>query len=61
MQRKILKFIQGVEFDLIESLPNNGNKYLLIFVDFREEFSNFKISVKYTYNFVQLAKRCFTN
>ena len=31
MQRKNLKFIQGVDFDLIEKLPNNGIKYLLIF------------------------------
>ena len=61
MQRKSFEFLQGVQFDLIESLPNNGNKYLLIFVDFREEFFNSKLSVKNTHNFVQLAERCFTN
>ena len=37
MQRKNLKFIQGVDFDLIETLPNNGTKYLLIFDDSCEE------------------------
>ena len=26
MQRKDLKFIEGVDFDLIENLPNNGTK-----------------------------------
>ena len=30
MQRRNLKFIQGHDFELIESLPNNGTKYLLI-------------------------------
>ena len=29
MQRKNLKFIQGVDFDLIENLPNNGTKFCL--------------------------------
>ena len=52
MQRKSFEFLQGVQFDLIESLPNNGNKYLLMFVDFCREFSNFKLSVKNTHNFV---------
>ena len=33
MQRNNLKFIQGVDFDLIENLFRNGNKYLLIFDD----------------------------
>ena len=33
MQRKNLKFIKRVDFELIENLPNNGTKYLLIFVD----------------------------
>ena len=28
MQRKNLKFIQGVDFELIENLPNNGTNYL---------------------------------
>ena len=39
MQRKNLKFVQGVEFDLIEILPNNGTKYLLISDDSCEEIS----------------------
>ena len=39
MQRKNLKFIQGVDFELID-LPNNGTKYLLIFDDSCEEISN---------------------
>ena len=42
MQRKNLKFIQGVDFDLIEILPNNGTKYLLMFDDSCEEISNSK-------------------
>ena len=46
MQRKNLKFIQGVDFDLIENLPNNGTKYLLIFDDSCEEISNSKQFVK---------------
>ena len=40
MQRKNLKFIQGVDFDLIENLPNNGTKYLLILDD---SLRNFKL------------------
>ena len=46
MQRKNLKFIQGVDFELIENLPNNGTKYLLIFDDSCEEISNSKQFVK---------------
>ena len=46
VQRKNLKFTQGVDFDLIEKLPKNGTKYLLIFDDSCEEFSNFKQFVK---------------
>ena len=42
MQRKNLKFIIGVNIDLIEKLPNKGIKYLLIFVDPCEEVSNCK-------------------
>ena len=45
MQRKNLKFIQGVDFDLIEILPNNATKYLLIFDDSCEKISNSKIFV----------------
>ena len=37
MQRKHLKFVRGVDFDLIENLPNNGTKNLLIFVDSCDE------------------------
>ena len=33
MQRKNLKFFQGVDFELIENLPNNRTKHLLIFDD----------------------------
>ena len=46
MQRKNFKFIQGVDFELIENLPNNGTKYLLIFDDSCEELSNSKQFVK---------------
>ena len=46
MQRKNLKFIQGVDFDLIENLPNNGTKYLLIFDDSCEKISDSKQFVK---------------
>ena len=46
MQRKNLKFIQGVDFELIENVPNNGTKYLLIFDDSCEEISNSKQFVK---------------
>ena len=46
MQRKNHKFIQGVDFYLIENLPKNGSKYLLIFDDSCEEISNSKQFVK---------------
>ena len=46
MQRKNLKFIQGVDFELIENFPNNGTKYLLTFDDSYEDFSNSKQFVK---------------
>ena len=46
MQRKSLKFIQGVDFELIENLPNIGTKYLLIFDESCEEISNSKQFVK---------------
>ena len=48
MQRKNLKFIQGVDFDLIENLSNNGTKSLLIVDDFCKEISNSKQFVKIT-------------
>ena len=41
-KEKNLKFIIGVNIDLIEKLPNKGIKYLLIFVDPCEEVSNCK-------------------
>ena len=44
--RKILKFIQGIDFDLIENLLNNGTKYLLIFDNSCEEISNSNHFVK---------------
>ena len=45
-KKKNLKFIQGVDFDLIENLPNNRTKYLLMFEVSCEEISNFKQFVK---------------
>ena len=46
MQRKNFKVIQGVDFDLIENIPNKATKYLLIFDDSCEEISNSKQFVK---------------
>ena len=46
MQRKNLKFTQGDDFELIENLPNYETKYLLIFDDSGENFSNSKQLVK---------------
>ena len=46
IQRKNLKFIQGVDFDLLENLPSNGTKYLLLFDDSCEVISNSKQFVK---------------
>ena len=37
MQRKNLKFIQGVDFELIENLPNDRTIYLSKFDDSCEE------------------------
>ena len=47
MQKEIenLEFVQGVNFEFIESLKNNGTKYLLIFDDSREEICNSKAFV----------------
>ena len=44
MQKEIenLEFVQGVNFDFIDSLENNGTKYLLIFDDSCEEICNSK-------------------
>ena len=42
MQKVIenLEFVQGVNFDFIDSLKNNGTKYLLVFDDSCEEIWN---------------------
>ena len=42
MQKEIdnLQFVQGVNFEFIDSLKNNGTKYLLIFDDSWEEICN---------------------
>ena len=42
MQKEIenLEFAHGVNFEFIDSLKNNGKKYLLIFYDSCEEICN---------------------
>ena len=47
MQKAIenLEFVQDVNFEFIDSLKNNGTKYLLIFDDSCEDFCNSKASV----------------
>ena len=47
MQKEIenLEFVQGVNFEFIDSLKNNGTKYLLIFDDSCEEICNSKAFV----------------
>ena len=47
MQKEIknLEFVQGVNFEFIDSLKNNGTKYLLVFDDFCEEICNSKAFV----------------
>ena len=44
MQKEIenLEFVQGVNFEFIDSLKNNGTKYLVIFDDSCEEICNSK-------------------
>ena len=44
MQKEIdnLEIVQGVHFELINSLKNNGTKYLLIFDDSSPETCNSK-------------------
>ena len=37
-----LEFVQGVNFEFIDSLKNNGIKYSLLFHDFCEEICNSK-------------------
>ena len=43
---KNIEFVQGVDFELIQNLPNNGTNYLLIFQDSCEEISSSKEFVK---------------
>ena len=43
---KNIEFVQGVDFELIQNLLNNGTKYLLIFDDSCEEISSSKEFVK---------------
>ena len=43
---KNIEFIEGVDFEFIQNLPNNGTKYLLIFDDSCEEISSSKDFVK---------------
>ena len=37
MEIENLEFVQGVNFEFIDSLKNNGTKYLLIVDDFCEQ------------------------
>ena len=39
---KNIVIVQGVDFKLIQNLPNNGTKYLLIFDESCEEISSSK-------------------
>ena len=47
MQKEIenFEFVEGVNFEFIDLLKNNGTKYLLIFDNFREEIRNSKAFV----------------
>ena len=47
MQKKIenLDFVQGVNFEFLDSLKDNGTKYLLVFDDSCEELCNSKAFV----------------
>ena len=47
MQKEIenLEFVQGVIFEFIDSLRNNGTKYVLIFDDSCEKICNSKAFV----------------
>ena len=47
MQKGIesLEFVQGVNFEFIDSLKNSGTKYLIIFDDSSEEIFNSKAFV----------------
>ena len=44
-QNESLEFLRGVNFEFIDSLKNNGTKYLLIFDDSCEEICNSKAFV----------------
>ena len=44
-KRSNILFVRGVNFEFIDSLKNNGTKYLLIFEDSCEEICNSKASV----------------
>ena len=44
-ENKNLEFVQGVNFEFIDSLKNNGTKYLLIFDDSCKEICNSKAIV----------------
>ena len=43
---KNIEFVQGVDFEMIQNLANNGTKYLLIFDDSCEKISSSKEFVK---------------
>ena len=43
---KNIKFVQGVDFELIQNLPNNGTKYLVFFNYSCEQISSSKEFVK---------------
>ena len=43
-----LEFVQGVNIEIIDSIKNNGTKYLLIFDDPWEEICNSKEFVDFT-------------
>ena len=47
MQKEVanLEFVQGVNFEFIDSLKNNGTKYLVIFDDSCEDICNSKAFV----------------
>ena len=45
METENLEFVQGVNFEFIDSLKNNGTKYLLVFDDSCEEICNSKTFV----------------
>ena len=47
MQKRIenLEFVRGVNFEFIDSLKNNGTKYLLVFDDSCEDICNSKAFV----------------